>query len=293
MPANTSPEGYLRMAIPKKGRLYEKCSKILDGAGIEYKREARLDVAVCDDLGISLIFLPAGDIAKYVGEGNVDMGITGEDVVMESCVDVVTEMKLGFGKCRLCVQAQTVKNIKDASELAGGRIVTSFTNIASKYFKKFDEEKGVETKIKFVGGSVEAACGLGLADGIVDLVETGTTMRAAGLEVISTILTTEACLISNPHTPYKEKIELIKRRVDGYITSTKFVMISYNVEAHLLDAAVAITPGKRSPTIQSLLDGSKSVASLIPQKDVAKKMDALHDIGATDILIIEIKNSRM
>ena len=182
MEANSSPPGNCKFAIPKKGRLFEKVKELLKGAGVDYRREARLDVALCSNLPITLIFLPAADIAKYVGEGNVDIGITGKDVVEESEVDVETILDLGFGKCKLCVQAQTSKHITDVSTLAGGRIVTSFPSLAKKYFEKFDQELGVETKVKFVSGSVEAACGLGLADAVVDLVETGTTMRVRSKE---------------------------------------------------------------------------------------------------------------
>lgn len=173
----SSPPGNCRFAIPKKGRLYDKVLEILKGSGIEFRREARLDVALCVDLPITLVFLPAADIAKYVGEGNVDIGITGWDVVKESEVEVNKIMDLGFGRCKLCVQAPVVDQVLDVSSLAGKRIVTSFPNLTREYFAKFDEAKGTNTRINFVSGSVEAACGLGLADAVVDLVETGTTMK--------------------------------------------------------------------------------------------------------------------
>lgn len=179
MSTNSSPPGNCKFAIPKKGRLFEKVTELLDGAGIEYRREPRLDVALCKDLPITLIFLPAADIAKYVGEGNVDIGITGVDVVEESNVEVERVMELGFGKCKLCVQAPVANNITDPAQLSGGRIVTSFPYLTQKYFKSFDDAKGVTTKVTEVSGSVEAACGLGLADAVVDLVETGTTMRVS------------------------------------------------------------------------------------------------------------------
>lgn len=165
------------MAIPKKGRLYEKCLAMLKGAGIEFRREARLDVALCKGIPLTLVFLPAADIATYVGDGNVDLGITGYDVVKESESIVERVLDLGFGKCKLCVQAPVCDNITDPAVLAGGRIVTSFPNLTRQFFEKYDKEKGVTTSVKFVSGSVEAACGLGLADAVVDLVETGTTMR--------------------------------------------------------------------------------------------------------------------
>jgi len=291
---NSSPEGNCRFAIPKKGRLYEKVVEMLKGAGVEFRREPRLDVALCKDLPITLVFLPAADIAKYVGEGNVDIGITGMDVIKESFVEVDHVLDLGFGKCKLCVQAPAANKITDVSMLAGGRIVTSFPDLTRDFFKKYDEEKGVKTQVKFVSGSVEAACGLGLADGVVDLVETGTTMRAAGLEVVADVLETEATLISNPNSGHEDIVALLKRRIEGYITATKYVMVMYNVHDSLLSEAVKITPGKRSPTITTLDDeGLKSVSSLVAKKEVSAKMDALHDLGATDILVINVNNSRM
>jgi ATP phosphoribosyltransferase len=180
---NYSPPGHCRFAIPKKGRLNEKVLELLKGAGIEFRREERLDVAICKNLPITIVFLPAADIAKYVGEGNVELGITGVDVVEESMVEVTRIMDLGFGKCKLCVQAPVVDNVVDVKDLAGKRIVTSFPDLAKKFFAPMDAERGVTTKINFVSGSVEAACGLGLADAIVDLVETGTTMRVSRLSL--------------------------------------------------------------------------------------------------------------
>ena len=176
---NSSPPGNCKFAIPKKGRLHDKVVEMLKGAGIEFRREPRLDVALCVGLPLTLVFLPASDIASYVGEGNIDIGITGLDVVKESMVDVTHVMDLGFGKCKLCVQAPVADNIQDVGTLAGKRIVTSFPELTKEFFKEHDEKMGVSTKVKFVSGSVEAACGLGLADGIVDLVETGTTMRVS------------------------------------------------------------------------------------------------------------------
>ena len=173
----TAPTGNCKFAIPKKGRLYEKVEELLKGSGIDYHRAERLDVALCVGLPITLVFLPAADIAKYVGEGNVDLGITGYDVIQESNVNVEHVMTLGFGKCKLCVQALIANNVTDVSSLAGGRIVTSFPFLTEKFFRPYDLVKGVKTHIIEVSGSVEAACGLGLADAVVDLVETGTTMK--------------------------------------------------------------------------------------------------------------------
>lgn len=157
----------------------EKVVAMLKGAGLEFRRQPRLDVALCVGLPITLVFLPAADIAKFVGEGNVDIGITGNDLVAENMVTVDRILDLGFGKCKLCVQAPVTDDVKSVEALAGKRIVTSFPNVTQQFFKTYDEKLGVSTSINYVSGSVEAACGLGLADAVVDLVETGTTMRVS------------------------------------------------------------------------------------------------------------------
>ena len=290
---SVSVDKNLLLAIPKKGRLYERCMKLLEGAGIEFYRPNRLDVAQCTTLPITLVFLPAADIASYVGEGNVDIGITGIDVVEESLVDVNNILDLGFGKCKLALQAPVKSNYSDASQLVGRRIVTSFPNLTKKFFENLNDA-GEKTQIKYVSGSVEAACGLGLADAVVDLVETGTTMRAAGLCVVSDILTTSAVLVSSKSSKHEELINIVKKRFEGYITSTKFMLIQYNISRDKLPDAIRITPGKRSPTVSSL-DGEDAVAvsALVNKNDTATLMDRLETVGATDIMLFSLSNSRM
>ncbi|KAL7489152.1 hypothetical protein ACHAW6_014739 [Cyclotella cf. meneghiniana] len=291
---STIPTDHCKFAVPKKGRLYDQVTDMLKGAGVEYHREPRLDIAICKDLAMTMVFLPASDIPKYIAEGNVDIGVTGIDIVEENGdLEVQRVMDLGFGKCRLCVQAPVVKNVKDVRELAGKRIVTSFPSLTKKFFDPLDEELGVKTSIRFVSGSVEAACGLGLADAVVDLVETGTTMKAAGLEIVQSILTTEAILIANPQSTHQNIVDLLKHRIEGYITSKKFVMVTYNCSPEILSVVTEITPGKRAPTITQLTDGGHAVSSLVKKADVAKVMDELHLAGARDILVLELSNSRM
>lgn len=158
----------LLFAVPKKGRLYEQCISLLSGSDIHFNRRSRQDIALSTNLPIALIFLPAADIPKYVAEGNVDLGISGQDMIVENEVqDKVTEiMELGFGKCRLCVQVPVKGEYKTIESLAGKRIVTSFDAFANTVFEPIDKAAGTKTTINYVSGSVEAACALGLADGI-------------------------------------------------------------------------------------------------------------------------------
>ena len=224
---------------------------MLKGSGFDYSRPERLDIAHCKDLPVSIVFLPASDIATYVAEGNVDLGITGEDMIAESGATVNVLMKLGFGKCRLSVQAPKGQ-CEDVRKLAGSRIATSFPELAKKFFGQY--ENGTPTSIKVISGSVEASCGLGLSDGIVDLVETGTTMRAAGLEEVAVLMNTQAVLISNPKTAYPELVETVRRRLAGYQTAQRFVMCTYNVHRDNLNevrapllAAAPLPPPPRRP----------------------------------------------
>ena len=283
------------LAVPKKGRLYNKCLKLLEGAGIDFFRPNRLDIAQSTSLPLTLVFLPAKDIALYVYQGMVDMGITGEDIIQESCADVDVVMKLGLGKCKLCLQAPVPHQIKSAKELVGKRIVTSFVNLSKKYFHALPN--GDTTSINYVSGSVEAACGLGLADGIVDLVETGTTMRAAGLEIVETIMATETVLISNKKTKHGDMIEKIKKRFEGYMTAQKYDMMLYNIQEKKLGEAKVITPGIKAPTIMKLSADSDgefwyAVQVMVLSKETSKIMDSLSAIGATGILVMDIKNCR-
>ncbi|KZT56351.1 ATP phosphoribosyltransferase [Calocera cornea HHB12733] len=289
----------LLFAIPKKGRLYEKCLELLHGADIQFTRSQRLDVCLVRNFPMALVFLPAADIPRFVGEGNVDLGITGQDMIAESEMGaLVTEvLPLGFGKCSLQVQVPEKGNLQTVDQLAGKRVVTSFEVLAGKYFKGLDDRLGTTTKIEYVGGSVEAACALGLADGIVDLVESGETMRAAGLHAISTLLASEAVLLKSTQTKKADHNALIDRltsRIAGVIAAGKYVLCNYNIERIRLKDATSITPGRRAATVSPLEDeGWVAVSSMVEKKVVAEIMDRLEAIGACDILIIALDNCRV
>jgi len=219
-------EDLLIFAIPKKGRLYEQCVDLLKGCGLKYNRNPRLDIAYVTSLKLKLVFLPAQDIARFVSEGNVDLGLTGQDMIAESDSVVEELVQTGFGICQLAVQAPKKDKIQDPKELCGKRLATSFPNLTTKYFKKISEANGLPMPtIRTISGSVEAACGLGLADAVVDLVETGATMEEAGLEKIDTVLHTQAVLIANRKSHHKALIEKIRKRIEGYLFAKQFSMM--------------------------------------------------------------------
>ncbi|PHH91128.1 hypothetical protein CDD83_1557 [Cordyceps sp. RAO-2017] len=322
-PRNTSLEGRLLFAVPKKGRLNQAALNLLEGADIQFRREHRLDIALVKNLPIALIFLPAADIPTFVGHGRVDLGITGWDQVREheaavqanldaggvpdpdpesSGCDIV--MELDFGGCKLQVQVPEKGTYTTGRDLVGRTIGTSFVNLAAEYFAKLEAESAdppapggpaqkLRTKIIELSGSVEAACALGVADGIVDLVESGETMRAAGLKAIDTVVDSVAVLVQSHAPSNPEMINLITSRIRGVITAQKYVLCQYNIERSRLAEATKITPGKRAATVTTLdADGWVAVSSMVEKRKIALVMDDLSRVGAHDILVLDIHNTR-
>jgi len=319
-------EGRLLFAVPKKGRLQGPTLDLLAGSDIQFRREHRLDIALVTNLDIALVFLPAADIPTFVGEGRVDLGITGRDTVAEyhalnaedtlsgNTVGDVDDSKsvrsggieevmdLGFGKCKLQVQVPEKGDIQEAKQLVGRNVVTSFTGLTEQFFAGLEGVqrrqsqvlgRQMKTKVMYVGGSVEAACALGVADGIVDLVESGETMKAAGLKAIDTVHESSAVLIKSKRTSNPKLVNLIASRIRGVINAKKFVLCTYNVPRSKLVDATRITPGKRAPTVTSLEKPDwAAVSVMVEKKRMADTMDDLDQIGATDILITAIMNSR-
>jgi len=198
------------------------------------------------------------------------------------------------------VQVPMKSSAQTVEELAGKRIVTSFDNISKKYFNEVDRRvfgeclKERKTEIKFVSGSVEIACALGLADGIVDLVESGETMRAAGLRPIATLFTTEAVLIANPNTKHPDLVQKIASRIKGVVAAQHYVLCEYNVPREKLKQACAVTPGNHAPTISPLEDAAwVAVSSMVEKSKSGDVMDKLYEIGARDIIVFSLSNCRV
>lgn len=289
----------LLFAVPKKGRLYDKAIQLLEGADIQFRRSSRLDIAISTNLPIALVFLPAADIPRFVGEGRCSLGITGIDQVAESMQDVTNLLDLGFGKCKLQVQVPANGQFQSAKDLIGKNIVTSFTHLTEKYFRELEGKKDnepLDTKIKYVGGSVEAAVALGVADAIVDLVESGETMRAAGLKATDTILDTSAHLIGSKSSQalHPELADTIVKRIEGVLAASKYVLCTYNAPRDSLKDLLQVTPGRQAATVSPLeIDGWVAVSSMVESKKIAEVMDQLTAKGAIDILVFQLSNCRV
>ncbi|KAL1924916.1 uncharacterized protein VTP21DRAFT_4570 [Calcarisporiella thermophila] len=293
----------LLIAVPKKGRLHERCVQLLRSSDIQFERQPHQDIALCTQLPMAVCFFQAKDIPGLVAEGMVDLGVTGQDGIAESEVAeklrVVCE--LGMVNCRICVEipsaeAQKLSGQEEKGEvLAGKRVATSYVNITRRYFDEVDRRKGTQTEIKFLRGSVESACALGLADGVVDLVESGDTMRAAGLEDIACLLTSQVVLIQSqtPHPRCIKYAPLIASRFLGVMRATQALQCTFRVASENLEAALAILPD----ALVSDLKGGKwagwhGITAKIGKKEEAGVLDALERAGARDVWVYPLANCR-
>ncbi|KAM7201363.1 putative ATP phosphoribosyltransferase [Rhypophila sp. PSN 637] len=306
----SSLDGRLLFAVPKKGRLNKAVLGLLEGAGIQFKPEHRLDIALVKHLPLALIFLRASEIPTFVADGNVDIGITGWDMVQEHDAGAATAgvgqnqiagseklLDLEFGYCKLQVQVPQRGPYIAPKDVVGKTVATSFPLLTAQYFAQLEKELGASelgtTEIIELSGSVEAACALGVADAIVDLVESGETMQAAGLKAIDTVLESQAVLIRSRNPSNPELVDKIARRIEGKIAANRHVLCQYNIPRAKLADATKITPGMRAPTITALEeDGWFAVSAMVAKREVAGVMDDLVKAGAQDILILNFQNSR-
>ena len=280
----------LRVALPNKGQLAEPAREMLREAGYLRASAAR-DLVVQDpENDVEFFFLRPKDIAVYVGEGTLDVGITGRDMLLDSGADAEELAALGFGGStfRLAVPSGTAGRIED---LAGRRIATSYPGVLATYLAGV----GIEARIVRLDGAVENAVRLGVADAVADVVATGTTLRQAGLEVLGDpILVSEALVVRRRGAPADSTVDTFVRRLHGVMVARSYVLVDYDIRADQVDAACAITPGFESPTISSLHDPAwVAVRAMVPRRDVHRVMDELYDLGARGILVTAIHASRL
>ena len=280
----------LRVAVPNKGSLSEPASRMLREAG--YRQRSHSRELVLQDLenDTEFFFLRPRDIATYVGSGQLDVGITGRDLLLDSRVPAEEVMALGFGQStfRFATRPGTASSV---TEFEGLRISTSYPGLVSRHL----EDVGVKADVIRLDGAVETSVRLGVADVIADVVETGSTLRQAGLELVGEpLLQSEAVLIQRLGAPTNATVEQLKRRLNGVIVAGAYVIFDYDVRIELLDAACALTPGIESPTISPLRDDEwVAVRALVPKSDTNAAMDQLYELGARGILVTDIHACRL
>ncbi|NHC22025.1 ATP phosphoribosyltransferase [Nocardioides sp. IC4_145] len=280
----------LRVAVPNKGSLSTSASEILRESGYRQRDDSKQLTLVDDENGVEFFYLRPRDIALYVGEGTLDVGITGRDLLRDSGAQADEVRPLGFGRSRFRF-AGPAGRYTDLSQLAGLRIATSYVGVV----RAFLAERGIEATVVRLDGAVETSIQLGVADVVADVVETGSTLRQAGLEVFGeTILDSEAVLIKRATGDPPPGFEVFKRRLDGVLVARSYVMMDYDIESQHVSAAVALTPGIESPTVSPLhKDGWVAVRAMVPSQGAQRLMDELWELGARGILLTEINACRL
>lgn len=281
----------LRIGIPSKGRLSELATDLLNQAGLQFRRQERTLFALVKQFPVDIIFLRTDDIPVLCAEGAIDLGITGSDLVDESQADVQVRMPLGVGRCRLSLCVPEDSDVQSAEQLDGRRVASSFPNVTKHFLSKH----GAKPHLVELSGSVEIMISLGVADAIVDLVETGSTLAANRLRVLTDIGQYETVLIQNRlQCRNVEMADRIVRRLEGVVIARDYSLLEYNVPRSKLSAAEAITPGFNSPTVSALEDaGWCSVRVMVKRKEVINAMEQLEAIGASAILETVIGNCRL
>ncbi|MFX0577352.1 ATP phosphoribosyltransferase [Nocardia nepalensis] len=280
----------LRVAVPNKGALSESATSILAEAGYRKRTDAR-DLTVLDPANqVEFFFLRPKDIAIYVGSGELDLGITGRDLALDSGAPVQERLALGFGRSTFRYAAPAGREWK-VEDLYDKRIATSYPNLVLADLQR----RGIEAEVIRLDGAVEISIQLGVADAIADVVGSGRTLRQHNLVAFGeTLCDSEGVLIERAGSDQKERArnQLIAR-IQGVVFGQQYIMLDYDCPKELLDEAVKITPGLESPTVSPLADpGWVAIRAMVPRKQGNEVMDQLAELGAKAILAFDIRSCR-
>lgn len=280
----------LRVAVPNKGMLSEAATLMLKESGYLQRRDSRELVIADSENQVEFFYLRPRDIAVYVGKGTLDVGITGRDLLLDSEAPAQEVMGLDFARSTFHF-AGPRGEFSSLEELKGKRIATSY----SKLVRRFLQEHQIDASVIRLDGAIESSIRLGVADAIADVVETGNTMRAAGLEPFGpALMHSEALLIKREGVEDSTGLDILTRRLRGVLIARQYAMVDYDIEQNLLPQATALTPGLETPTISPLeREGWAAVRSMVPRKSVNKIMDGLYEIGARAILVSPIQAARL
>jgi ATP phosphoribosyltransferase len=280
----------LRVAVPNKGSLAEPAAEMLRESGYRQRTDPRELLLHDPDNDAEFFFLRPRDIATYVGSGELDVGITGRDLLLDSGAAAEEILPLGFATSTFRFAARP-GSAASVADFAGKRVATSYGGLLAKYFA----DRGVDAEVVRLDGAVETAVRLGVADVIADVVSTGTTLRQAGLEIVGEpILESEAVLVRRTGAASSPAVDQLVRRMQGVIIARRFVLMDYDIRAELVDDAVRLTPGIESPTVSPLHDrGWVAVRAMVPRAETNRIMDELWDLGARGILVTDIHACRL
>jgi ATP phosphoribosyltransferase len=280
----------LRIAVPNKGTLSGPAAQMLREAGYRQRTDDRDLVCRDEANGVEFFYLRPKDIATYVGTGDLDLGITGRDLLVDAAVPAEEVVDLDFGGATFHFAARP-ETVASVEEMAGRRIATAYRGIVEQHLA----ERGIAADVIRLDGAVENAVRLGVADVIADVVSTGATLRQAGLVPVGDpILVSSALLVRRVGAPANGQVDQLVRRLQGVLVARRYVMLAYDVRADLLERATALTPGIESPTISPLhREGWVAVQAMVRRVDVHPIMDELYDLGARAILVTDIHACRL
>jgi ATP phosphoribosyltransferase len=283
--------------VPNKGVLSEPAAEMLAESGYRQRRTSK-DLTVYDpDSDTEFFYLRPRDIAVYVAAGTLDVGITGRDMLLETAPAngagpaAVEVMPLGFGRSSFRFAAPVDSGVEKVEQLAGKRIATAYPGLLQRHL----DETGLEVQVVRLDGAVETACRLGVADAVCDVVETGTTLRAAGLQIIGEpVLRSEAILVGRQGADEIPAVAQLRRRLRGVLVARQYVLLDYDCPNDLLERATAITPGLEGPTVSPLqTPGWSAVRAMVLQSETNRLMDELWELGARAILVTSIHACRI
>ena len=280
----------MKIAVPNKGSLADASIQVLKEAGYRQRSDSRDLVLTDAENGVEFYYLRPRDIALYVGSGELQAGITGRDLLIDSAASAEEVLPLDFGAStfRFAAPASSKWQLKDIS---GKRVASAYPGLVESYLGG----AGIKAEIVRLDGAVESSVRLGVADLIADVVSTGNTLRQAGLEMFGDpILKSEAILIKRKGAPVAPEFETLQRRLSGVVIARQYVLLDYDIEKSALEKACALTPGLESPTISPLAkDGWVAVRAMVPRKETNRVMDELWAIGARGILVTDIHACRL
>ena len=278
----------INIAIQKKGRLSDRSLDLLKECGIKLSNGSRKLKTSARNFPMEILFLRDDDIPHYVEKGVADIGILGENEVWEKGREVEVVEKLGFGNCRMSLAIARDKSYGGLKNFEGKRIATSYPNILRNYFA----DKGMDVDIEELGGSVEIATGIGLADAVFDIVSTGSTLLMNGLKEVEVLLRSEAVLIANKQLDMETQalLDALLFRIQSYKNGQGKKYLLMNVPNEVIPQIVRLLPGMRSPSILPLADkGWSSVHSVVSDEDFWDIIDELKLLGAEGILVVPIE----
>ncbi len=281
-------DGRLRLAVPNKGRLVEPTLALLHDAGLVFESTERSLVARVQNYDLDILFVRTNDIVEFVNDGVADLGVTGVDLLAETGIDLPTIRELGFGRCRLTAAVPSDSPVQSVDELAGARVATSHPNTTRRFFAG----RGIDVEIIPISGAVEVAPRLGLADAIVDLVSTGSTLVMNGLRPISDVLASQAILIASPAADAERGADLaaIDTMLSAVIAARGKKYLMMNAPAAKLAELEDLLPGLESPSVIPLAhEGMIAIHSVVDADAVWGLLPRLKSAGASGILVLPIE----